>query len=101
MRDGLPRDRLYVALDFQSIKVPAFEVEYIDHEVTAIVDERIGGEWDREIYRIYPGENKQELMGRVRWLSPDGEKRLAASGTSSGPNATPQAECNSGMVKVL
>ncbi len=68
MRDGLPRDRLYVALDFQSIKVLAFEVEYIDHEVTAIVDERFGGEWDKEIYRIYLGENKQELMGRVRCL---------------------------------
>ena len=68
MRDEMPRDRLYVALDFQSIKVPAFEVEYIDHEVTAIVEERFGREWVREIYRIYPGEDKQEWMGRMRWL---------------------------------
>ncbi len=67
VEDGLPRDRLYVALDFRSIKVPAFEVEYIDHEVNAIVDERFGSEWDKEIYRIYPGEAKQELMGRMRW----------------------------------
>lgn len=69
----MPRDRLYVALDFRSIKVPAFEVEYIDHKVTAIVDERFGSEWDKEIYCIHPGEGKQELMGRMRW-SRGGEK---------------------------
>lgn len=67
VEDGRPRDRLYVALDFRSIKVLAFEVEYIDHEVTAIVDERFGSEWDKEIYRIHPGEGKQELLGRMRW----------------------------------
>ncbi len=71
---GMPRDRLYVALDFLSIKVPAFKVEYIEHEVTAIVDERFGSEWDKEIYRIYPGEGKQELMGRMRWSR--GEKKV-------------------------
>lgn len=63
----MPRDRPYVALDFRSIEVPAFEVEYIDHEVTSIVDERFGSEWEKEIYRIYPGEGKQELMGGMRW----------------------------------
>ena len=62
------RKRLYVALDFQSLGAMAFEIEYIDHAVAKIVEERFGTDWKREIYRIYPGGEKRELMGRMRWL---------------------------------
>ena len=70
MRNGTEgeRNRLYVALDFQSLDALPFEVEYIDHAVDTIVAERFGRNWDREIYRIYPGDDKRELMGRMRWL---------------------------------
>lgn len=62
------RNRLYVAVDFQSLSALPFEIEYIDEAVGAIVTERFGRDWEKEIYRIYPGDDKRDLMSRIRWL---------------------------------
>ena len=66
--DGMKPDRLFVALDFQSLDVAPFEIEYIDRAVREVVETRFGAEWKHELYRIYPGGHKDELMGRMRWL---------------------------------
>ena len=63
------RSRLFVAVDFRSIDAEAFEVEYIERAVFSEVSARFGSEWDEMNLRAYPGVNREELLGRIRWLS--------------------------------
>ena len=69
-----PRNRLFVAIDFRSIDAEAFELEHIEQAVMAEVFERFGSEWDEMHLRAYPKGDREELLGRIKWLSR--EKRI-------------------------
>ncbi|MDE2688592.1 MAG: hypothetical protein OXI16_13995 [Chloroflexota bacterium] len=63
------KNRLFVAVDLRSIDAKAFEIEYIERGVMAEIFERFGSDWDEMDLRAYPARDREELLGRIRWLS--------------------------------